>query len=159
MGHQNLKPSPGMDIVAMGDTGDANVVMLTLMLLLNLKPSHGTDVGATGDTGDANVEMPTLMLSLSLKLSHTTMYTILIIPTITLVKDLLMPSLTHGMDTGVANVAQLKLSHGDMEDMDTVDTGDKIKVEDGTNFPLRQNEKAYGSDNNKIVLIIGLKLF
>merc|ERR1712198_202689 len=141
MGHQNLKPSPGMDIVAMGDTGDANVVMLTLMLLLNLKPSHGTDVGATGDTGDANVEMPTLMLSLSLKLSHTTMYTILIIPTITLVKDLLMPSLTHGMDiedmvdTGVANVAPLKPSHGDMEDMDTVDTGDKKKVEDDTNFP------------------------
>merc|ERR1719167_1009952 len=88
------------------------------MLLLNLKPSHGTDIGATGDTGDANVEMLTLMLSLSLKLSHTTMYTILIIPTITLVKDLLMPSLTHGMDT---------------EDM--VDTGDKIKVEDETNFP------------------------
>merc|ERR1712135_227308 len=26
---------------------------------------------------------------------------------------------------------------------------DKIKVDDGTNFPLRQNEKAYGSDNNK----------
>merc|ERR1719167_1914926 len=102
------------------------------MLLLNLKPSHGTDIEATGDTGDANVEMLTLMLSLSLKLSHTTMYTILIIPTITLVKDLLMPSLTHGMDTedmvdtGVANVAPLKLSHGDMEDMDTVDTGEKI---------------------------------
>merc|ERR1719334_2045508 len=79
------------------------------------------------------------MLSLSLRLSHTTMYTILIIPTITLVKDLLMPSLNHGMDiedmedTGVANVAPLKLSHGDMEDMDTVDTGDKIKVDDGTN--------------------------
>merc|ERR1711872_308483 len=98
------------------------------------------------------------MLSLSLKLSHTTMHTILIIPTITLVKDPLMPSLSHGMDiedTGVANVAPLKLNHGIMEDMDTVDTGDKIKVDDGTNFPLRQNEKAYGSDNNKIVLIIG----
>merc|ERR1719481_196701 len=38
------------------------------------------------------------MLSLSLKLSHTTMYTTLIIPTITLVKDPLMPSLSHGMD-------------------------------------------------------------
>merc|ERR1719347_1973211 len=74
------------------------------------------------------------MLSLSLKLSHTTMYTILIIPTITLVKDPLMPSLSHGMDiedtvdTGVANVAPLKLNHGIMEAMDTVDTGDKIKV-------------------------------
>merc|ERR1719295_79883 len=66
------------------------------------------------------------MLSLSLRLSHTTMYTILIILTITLVKDPLMPSLNHGMDiedTGAANVAPLKLSHGDMEDMDMVDTG------------------------------------
>merc|ERR1719481_1274706 len=76
------------------------------------------------------------MLSLNLRLSHTTMYTILIIPTITLAKDPLMPSLNHGMDiedmvdTGAANVAPLMLSHGDMEDMDTVDTGDKIKVED-----------------------------
>merc|ERR1712078_409615 len=80
-------------------------------------------------------------LSLSLRLNHTTMYTILIIPTITLVKDLLMPILNHGMDiedmadTGVVNVALLKLSHGDMEDMDTVDTGDKIKADDGTTFP------------------------
>merc|ERR1719334_899444 len=70
------------------------------------------------------------MLLLNLRLSHTTMCTILIIPTIILVKDPLMPSLSHGMD---------------MEDMDTVDTGDKIKVDDGTNFPLRQNERAYGS--------------
>merc|ERR1719295_1778507 len=81
------------------------------------------------------------MLSLSLRLSHTTMYTILIIPTITLVKDPPMPSLNHGMDTedmadtGVGNVAPLKLSHGDMEDMDTVDTGDKIRIDNGTNFP------------------------
>merc|ERR1711973_973123 len=91
------------------------------------------DIVAMEDTGVANVGMLTLMLSPSLRLSHTTMYTILIIPTITLVKDLLMPSLNHGMDiedmadTGVANVALLKLSHGDMEDMDTVDTGDKIR--------------------------------
>merc|ERR1712060_50542 len=135
----------GMDMVdmAMVDIGDANVVMLTLMLLLNLKPNHGTDMVdmAMVDTGGATVETLTLMLSLSLKLSHTTMYTILIIPTITLVKDPLMPSLSHGMDmedmvdTGVANVAPLKLNHGDMEDMDTADTGDKIKVDDGTNFP------------------------
>merc|ERR1719430_2796669 len=90
--------------------------MLTLMLWLNLKPNHGTDMVdmAMVDTGGANVETLTLMLSLSLKLSHTTMYTILIIPTITLVKDPLMPSLSHGMDieemvdTGVANVAPLK---------------------------------------------------
>merc|ERR1719167_1990359 len=71
------------------------------------------------------------MLLLKLRLSHTIMYTILIIPTIILVKDPLMPSLSHGMDmvdTGAANVAPLKLSHGTMEDMDTVDTGDKIKV-------------------------------
>merc|ERR1711862_1037313 len=105
------------------------------------KPSHGMDIVAMGDTGDANVEMLTLMLLLSLKLSHTTMHTILIIPIITLVKDPLMPSLSHGMDiedmvdTGVANVAPLKLNHGIMEDMDTVDTGDKIKVDDGANFP------------------------
>merc|ERR1712136_661104 len=128
------------DIVAMGDIGDANVGMQTLMLWLNLQPSHGMDIVAMGDTGDANVVTLTLML-------------------------LLIPSLSHGMDiedmvdTGAANVAPLKLSHGTMEDMDTVDTGDKIKVDDGTNFPLRQNEKAYGSDNNKIVLIIGWKLF
>merc|ERR1719295_2373881 len=81
------------------------------------------------------------MLSLSLRQSHTTMYTIRITPTITLVKDPLMPSLNHGMDiedmvdTGAANVAPPKLIHGDMEDMDTVDTGDKIKADDGTNFP------------------------
>merc|ERR1711872_407533 len=128
---------------------------------LNLKPSHGMDIVAMGDTGDANVVTLTLMLLLNLRLCHTTMYTILIIPTIILVKDPLMPSLSHGMDiedmvdTGAANVAPLKLSHGTMEDMDTVDTGDKIKVDDDTNFPLRQNEKAYGSDNNKIVLVIG----
>merc|ERR1719295_1676943 len=103
--------------------------MLTLMLSLNPKPSHGMDIVAMGDTGDSNVVMLTLMVSLSLRLSHTTMYTILIILTITLVKDPLMPSLNHGMDiedmvdTGAANVAPLKLSHGDMEDMDTVDTG------------------------------------
>merc|ERR1712055_466020 len=94
----NLKPIHGMDMVdmAMVDIGDANVVMLTLMLLLNLKPNHGTDMVdmAMVDTGGANVETLTLMLSLSLKLSHT----ILIIPTITLVKDPLMPSLSHGMD-------------------------------------------------------------
>merc|ERR1719347_2308816 len=85
------------------------------------------------------------MLSLSLKLSHTTMYTILIIPTITLVKDPLMPSQSHGMDmvdTGVANVAPLKLNHGIMEDMDTVDTGDKIKVDDGTKFPMKSTRKS-----------------
>merc|ERR1719370_568168 len=110
----NPKPTHGTDMVdmAMVDIGDANVVMLTLMLLLNPKPTHGTDMV---DTGGANVETLTLMLSLSLKLSHTTMHTILIIPTITLVKDPLMPSLSHGMDiedmvdTGVANVAPLKL--------------------------------------------------
>merc|ERR1712055_225672 len=106
----NLKPIHGMDMVdmAMVDIGDANVVMLTLMLLLNLKPNHGTDMVdmAMVDTGGANVETLTLMLS------HTTMHTILIIPTITLVKDPLMPSLSHGMDiedmvdTGVANVAR-----------------------------------------------------
>ena len=50
-----------MDIVAMGDTGDANVVMLTLRPSLNLKLSHG-DMVATGDTGDASVVMLTLML-------------------------------------------------------------------------------------------------
>merc|ERR1711872_1056637 len=103
------------------------------------KQSHGMDIVAMGDTGDANVVTLTLMLLLNPSLSHTTMYTILIIPTIILEKDPLMP----------------RLSHGTMEDMDTVDTGDKIKLDDGTNFPLRQNEKAYGSDNNKIVLIIG----
>merc|ERR1719347_1193728 len=110
-----------------------------------LMPSlnHGMDIVAMGDTGDANVVMLTLMLSLSLRLSHTTMHTILIIPTITLVKDPLMPSLSHGMDiedmvdTGVANVAPLKLNHGIMEDMDTVDTWDKIKVDDGTKFPMK----------------------
>merc|ERR1711872_62081 len=99
------------------------------------KQSHGMDIVAMGDTGDANVVTLTLMLLLNPSLSHTTMYTILIIPTIILEKDPLMPSLSHGMDIE-----------------DTVDTGDKIKVDDGTNFPLRQNEKAYGSDNNKIVL-------
>merc|ERR1711942_639410 len=105
--------------------------------------SHGMDIVAMEDTGDANVETLTLMLSLSLKLSHTTMHTILIIPTITSVKDPLMPSLSHGMDiedmvdTGVANVAPLKLNHGIMEDMDTVDTGDKIKVDDGTKSPMK----------------------
>merc|ERR1719167_1164781 len=110
---------------------------------MNLKPSHGMDIVAMGDTGDVNVVTLTLMLFLNLRLSHTTMYTILIIPTIILVKDPLMLSLSHGMDiedmvdTGVANVAPLKLNHGIMEDMDTVDTGDKIKVDDGTKFPMK----------------------
>merc|ERR1712136_267683 len=113
--------------------GDANVVMLTLMPSLNLKLSHG-DMVATGDTGDANVVMPILMLLLSLKLNHTTTYPILIMPDIiTLVKDQLMPNLSHGVvtvdmeGTGAASVALLKLNpnHGDMED--TVDTGDRTK--------------------------------
>ena len=87
-----------------------------------------------GDTGDANVEMLILMLLLSLKLNHTTTYPILIMPDIiTLVKDQLMPNLSHGVvtvdmeGTGAASVALLKLNpnHGDMEDM--VDTGDRTK--------------------------------
>ena len=45
----------------MGDTVDANVVMLNLMPSPNLKLSHGDKV-ATGDTGDASVVMLTLML-------------------------------------------------------------------------------------------------
>merc|ERR1712126_582401 len=119
--------------VATGDTGDGSVVMLTLMLQLNLKPNHG-DMVDMGDTGDANVEMLILILLLSLKLNHTTTYPILIMPdTITLVKDQLMPNLSHGVvmvdmeGTGAASVALLKLNpnHGDMEDM--VDTGDRTK--------------------------------
>merc|ERR1711872_382444 len=97
--------------------------------------NHG-DMVDMGDTGDANVVMPNLMLLLSLKLNHTTTYPILIMPDIiTLVKDQLMPNLSHGvvmvdMDiegTGAASVALLKLNpnHGDMEDM--VDTGDRTK--------------------------------
>ena len=51
-----------------------------------------------GDTGDANVVMPILMLLLSLKLNHTITYPILIMPDIiTLVKDQLMPNLSHGV--------------------------------------------------------------
>merc|ERR1712136_162213 len=63
------------DIVAMGDIGDANVGMQTLMLWLSLQPSHGMDIVAMGDTGDANVVMLTLMLLLNLGLSHTTSHT------------------------------------------------------------------------------------
>merc|ERR1719167_250868 len=87
------------------------------------------------------------MLLLNLRLSHTTMYTILIIPTIILVKDPLMPSLSHGMDIedmvdiGAANVAPLKLIHGTMEDMDTVDTGDKIKSRRWHEFPITAETK------------------
>merc|ERR1712136_12780 len=128
----NLKQNHG-DMVDMGDTGGANVVMLTLRPSPNLKLSYG-DMVDMGDTGDANVEMLILILWLSLKLNHTTTYPILIMPdTITLVKDQLMPNLSHGvvmMDmegTGAASVALLKLNpnHGDMDDM--VDTGDRTK--------------------------------
>merc|ERR1719430_1823806 len=78
--------------MAMEDTGDANAVMLTLMLLLNLNRCHGmVEDMVMGDTGDANVVMLTLMPHLNLK------------QFLGMVEDMAME------DTGDANVVMLTL--------------------------------------------------
>merc|ERR1712198_396937 len=133
---------------AMEDTGDANVVTLTLVQLQSLNPCLGM-VEDMVDTGDESVERLKLMLNLNLRPRHTTISTILItmsiLPIIMLGNDLLMPNLSHGgedmdtavvEDTGVVNDAppMLILCHGGMADI-TEDTGDKKKED--TEFSLK----------------------
>merc|ERR1712198_53458 len=106
---------------AMEDTGDANVVTLTLVQLQSLNPCLGM-VEDMVDTGDESVERLKLMLNLNLRPRHTTISTILItmfiLPIIMLGNDLLMPNLCHG---GMADI--------------TEDTGDKKKED--TEFSIK----------------------